>query len=176
VVGDVDERPVLEGSAGAEVLHVVADGDADLGLAVVAQDREGEGDAAAVIEAEDEDVVLAGQLQDRRQVIFPARVGGLGLGVEAQDAVTGERGDGFFGVLLGLDQLDRAGPFADGEGLDEVFLDADAPLAAAALGVRTGFGAWFGGFWLVFGRFHEGKAKHPKAIGNQRLGGAGKKR
>jgi hypothetical protein len=49
-------------------------------------------------------------------------------------------------------------------------------LAAAALAVRTGFGAWFGGFWLIFGRFHEGKAKHPKPIGNQRLGEVGKKR
>jgi hypothetical protein len=69
-------------------------------------------------------------------------VGGLGLGVEAQDAVTGERGDGLFGVLLGFDQLDRTGPFADREGFDEILLDADAPLAAAALAVRTGFGAW----------------------------------
>ena len=70
-------------------------------------------------------------------------MGGLGLGVEAQDAVTGERGDGLFGVLLGFDELDRAGSFADGQGFDKIFLDADAPLAAAALAVRTGFGAWF---------------------------------
>jgi hypothetical protein len=103
-------------------------------------------------------------------------MGGLGLGVEAQDAVTGQRGDGPLGVFLGFDQLNRAGPFADGQGFDEIFLDADAPLATATLGVRTGFGAWFGGFWLIFGRFHEGKAKHPKAIGNQRLGRVGKKR
>ncbi len=98
------------------------------------------------------------------------------LVLKSVDAVTGERGDGLFGVLLGFDELDRAGPFADGQGFDKIFLDADAPLATAALGVRTGFGAWFGGFWLIFGRFHEGKAKHPKAIGNQRLGRVGKKR
>jgi len=118
----------------------------------------------------------AGQLQDRGQVVFAAGVGRLGLGVEAQDAVSGEGGDGLFGVLLGFDQFDRAGPLADREGFDEIFFDADTALATAALGVGLGFGALFGGFWLVFGLFHEGKAKHPPPIGNQRLGRVGKKR
>jgi hypothetical protein len=49
-------------------------------------------------------------------------------------------------------------------------------LAAAALAVGLGFGALFGWFWLVFGLFHEGKAKQPPPIGNQRLGRVGKKR
>jgi hypothetical protein len=44
------------------------------------------------------------------------------------------------------------------------------------LAVGLGFGALFGGFWLVFGLFHEGKAKQPPLIGNQRLGRVGKKR
>ncbi|MEY4132542.1 MAG: hypothetical protein RL592_600 [Verrucomicrobiota bacterium] len=176
VVGDVDEGAVFEGRPGAQVLDVVAHGHADLRLALVAEHGEGEGDAAAMVEAEDEDVVFAGELQDRGQVVLPAGVGRLGLGVEAQDAVAGEGGDGLFGGLLGLDQFDRAGPFADREGFDEIFFDADAALAPAALGVGLGFGALFGGFWLVFGLFHEGKAKHPKPIGNQRLGRAGKKR
>jgi hypothetical protein len=44
------------------------------------------------------------------------------------------------------------------------------------LGMGLGFGALFGGFGLIFGLFHEGKAKQPPHIGNQRLGRAGKKR
>ena len=154
----------------------LSDGDADFGLAFVAEDREGERDAAAVVEAEDEDMAFASQLQDRGQVIFAASVGRLGFSIEAQHTVAGERGDGLGGVLLRFNEFNRSGPLADGQGLDEVFFDADTALATSALAVGLGFGALFGWFWLVFGLFHEGKAKQPPPIGNQRLGRVGKKR
>jgi hypothetical protein len=53
-------KPRSSNGARAQVLDVVAHGDADLGLAVVAEHREGQGDAAAVVQPENEDVVLAG--------------------------------------------------------------------------------------------------------------------
>jgi len=100
----------------------------------------------------------------------------LGFGIEAQDAIAGEGGDGLFRVLLRLNQFDWSVPLADRQGLDEIFFNPDTALAAAALAVGLGFGALFGWFWLVFGLFHEGKAKQPPPIGNQRLGLLGKKR
>ncbi len=164
VIGNIDEAPVVEGGTGAEIFDVIADRDADFCLAVIAEEREGQRNAAAMIEAEDENMMLASQLKDGRQVVLAARVGGLGLGVEAQDAVTKERSDRPFGVFFVFDEIDGAGPFADGQGLDEFLFDADTPgIGPAGLG------------WLCFRFFHAERATVPLSFGNARLGSGGKK-
>jgi len=159
VIGNIDEAPVVEGGAGAEVFDVIADRHADFRLAVVAEERKGQWNAAAMVETEDENMVLAGQLKDGRQVVFAPGVGGFGLRVEAQDAVTKERRDCALGIFFVFDEVDGTRPFAYGQGLDEFLFDADTPgIGPAGLG------------WLFFRFFHAERATVPLSFGNARLG------
>ena len=79
-VGDVDKSGGIKRGTCTEVFDVITHRHAHFGLAGVAEYREGEGNPATLIQAENKNMMLAGELQDGRQVILAGGVRRLRFG------------------------------------------------------------------------------------------------